>query len=508
MKKLNINTNHVCSFKVKNIYLFHIVTVRRIEVIRGIPVQSAHQPRNCIEKIWESHVIGRQLGHPDVFAIDFMLIHEVTSAQAFSMLEERGLPVWNTSRFLATLDHSIPTRKNRFEIFDDAARLQVEQLRTNTKRHGIPLHDFDSGSQGIVHVIGPELGITQPGMTIVCGDSHTSTHGAFGALAFGIGTSEVGHVLASGCLLLSRPKTMRVVFDGSFKPNVSAKDTILKLIETIGIGGANGHIIEYTGAAIKRLSMEERMTICNMSIECGARAGLIAPDQITYDYIAERAYAPRGPRWDEAILYWNSLTSDPDASYDRTVVIDLNSLEPMITWGTNPGQACAVKSTIPLVEALMIDEQESARSALKYVRLESGQSLFKVPVDWAFVGSCTNGRIEDLRIVANILKDRRVSKNVQFFIVPGSEHVRAQAIQEGLDRIFQEAGADFRLPGCSMCLGMNDDKVPAGKRCISSSNRNFVGRQGPGSITHLASPATVAASAVAGFICTQEDIRE
>jgi 3-isopropylmalate/(R)-2-methylmalate dehydratase large subunit len=457
--------------------------------------------RNIIEKIWDSHAIVSQPGHPDIFAIDFMLIHEVTSAQAFQMLKERDLKVWNRSRFLATLDHSIPTRQNRLEIFDDSARAQVEKLRANAEEFGIAIYDFGSGQQGIVHVVGPELGITQPGMTIVCGDSHTSTHGAFGALAFGIGTSEVGHVLASGCLLLKKPKTMRVEFTGSFCHGVYAKDAILKLISEIGIGGANGHIIEYCGDAVKNMSMEERMTICNMSIECGARAGLIAPDETTYAYIQGKKHAPSNERWNQALEYWQSLESDAGARYDKSISIDLSALGPMITWGTNPGQAAEIRSRIPQINMFTQDEQLSAKQALEYVKLKPGDSLDGIPFEWAFVGSCTNGRIEDLRVVADILKNKKIAPGVTFYIVPGSEAVRNQALAEGLDKIFIAAGADFRMPGCSMCLGMNDDKVPSGQRCISSSNRNFVGRQGPGSITHLASPATVASSALVGKVC-------
>ena len=460
--------------------------------------------RNIIEKIWDSHAIVSQPGHPDIFAIDFMLIHEVTSAQAFQMLKERNLKVWDRSRFLATLDHSIPTRQNRFEIFDDSARAQVAKLRANAEEFEIAIYDFGSGQQGIVHVVGPELGITQPGMTIVCGDSHTSTHGAFGALAFGIGTSEVGHVLASGCLLLTKPKTMRVEFTGSFSNGVYAKDAILKLISEIGIGGANGHIIEYCGEAVKAMSMEERMTICNMSIECGARAGLVAPDQTTYDYIQGKKHAPSNERWDQALEYWKSLQSDVEAMYDKSITIDLSSLGPMITWGTNPGQAGEILSCIPHINVLTQEEQLSAKQALEYVKLKPGDSLDGMPFEWAFVGSCTNGRIEDLRVVADILKNKKIAAGITFYIVPGSEAVRNQAMAEGLDKIFIEAGADFRMPGCSMCLGMNDDKVPSGQRCISSSNRNFVGRQGPGSITHLASPATVACSALAGKVCVPD----
>ncbi len=462
--------------------------------------------RNIIEKIWDAHTVVHHTGHPTIVAIDFMLIHEVTSAQAFQMLADRNLPVWNTSRFLATLDHSIPTRPNRLEIFDQSARLQVEKLRENAVRHGIPLYDFGSGRQGIVHVVGPELGITQPGMTIVCGDSHTSTHGAFGALAFGIGTSEVGHVLASGCLLLQKPKTMRVNFSGRFQPGVYAKDAVLKLISEIGIGGANGHVIEYCGDAVERMSMEERMTICNMSIECGARAGLMAPDETTYEYIKSRPHAPRDEAWDTAVRYWNSLRSDAGCSYDRSIDIDLNCLEPMITWGTNPGQACHLSGHVPDSENASQSDRLAAQQALDYVKLEPGAQLEGTPIQWAFVGSCTNGRIEDLRIVAEMLAGRKISQDVTFYVVPGSEAVREQAIAEGLDRIIRDAGGDFRMPGCSMCLGMNDDKVPVGKRCVSSSNRNFVGRQGPGSITHLASPATVTASAIFGKLTSPRQI--
>lgn len=460
--------------------------------------------KNIIEKIWETHVIHDQQGHPTLLAIDLMLIHEVTSAQAFEVLRERKLGIYAPHRLLATLDHSIPTRKNRFQIFDDSARIQVEALRKNAKDFGISLYDFDSGRQGIVHVIGPELGVTQPGMTIVCGDSHTSTHGAFGALAFGIGTSEVGHVLAAQGILQKKPKTMKVEFKGKFRPGVFSKDAILKLIAEIGIGGANGHVIEYCGEAISLMSMEERMTVCNMSIECGARAGLIAPDAKTLDYIKGREYAPKGDHWESASSHWMSLCSDPDATYDKEVVIDVNILRPMVTWGTNPEQGISINEQIPVVSALPETHKTVAQKALEYVQLSEGSSIEGTPIDWAFLGSCTNGRIEDLRVAAAILKGKRIAENVTFYVVPGSESVMHQAEKEGLKSIFEEAGASFRMPGCSMCLGMNDDKVPAGKRCISSSNRNFVGRQGTGSMTHLASPATVVASAIEGKITSPE----
>jgi 3-isopropylmalate/(R)-2-methylmalate dehydratase large subunit len=458
------------------------------------------QARNCIEKIWDAHVVTQEPGHPAVFAIDLMLIHEVTSAQAFSMMRERGLRPFDTSRLLATLDHSIPTRKNRLEIYDEQAANQVATLRENCRTEGIEIFDFNSGFQGIVHVIGPELGVTQPGMTIVCGDSHTSTHGAFGALAFGVGTSEVGHVLVSSCILQSKPKTMKVEFRGRLATGASAKDLILRLISEIGIGGANGHIIEYCGDTIATLSMEERMTICNMSIECGARAGLIAPDDTTYTFLRGRPRVPSGTEFERAVERWSTYRSDPGCHYDREIVLDATDLEPMITWGTNPSQGISLSGSIPLLETLEDPERSAAQAALDYVKLQEGQRMVGVPIQWAFIGSCTNGRIEDLRIAAEVLREQKVHPDVTLYIVPGSEQVMRQAQEEGLDKIFDAAGAHFRNPGCSMCLGMNDDKVPAGARCISSSNRNFVGRQGTGSYTHLASPATVATSAIYGCI--------
>ena len=363
--------------------------------------------------------------------------------------------------------------------------------------------DFDQG-QGIVHVIGPELGLTQPGRTIVCGDSHTSTHGAFGAYAFGIGTSEVAHVLATGCLLQLKPKSMKVEFKGKFRQGVFAKDAILALIGKIGIGGANGHVIEYCGETIENMTMEERMTVCNMSIECGARAGLIAPDKTTFAYLKGRQYAPAKDKWDKAIEYWLSLRSDPGAHYDKEIVIDLDHLHPVVTWGTNPGQSVQINQSIPKLIDLPETEHAVTKAALAYTQLSESTPIAGTPIDWAFVGSCTNGRIEDLRLVAQVLKNAHVHSDVTMYIVPGSEAVLKQTKDEGLDKIFLAAGAQLRMPGCSMCLGMNDDKVPPGKRCISSSNRNFQGRQGPGSITHLASPATVAASAIAGHLASPE----
>ncbi|MFK8012142.1 MAG: 3-isopropylmalate dehydratase large subunit [Marinicellaceae bacterium] len=454
--------------------------------------------KNIIDKIWDSHVVKQAKGHPAILGIDFCLVHEVTSAQAFDTLRHKNLPVLDTSKLLATVDHSIPTRKNRHEIFDQMAKAQVQKLRDNTQEFNVPFYDMDSSHQGIVHVVGPELGITQPGMTIVCGDSHTATHGAFGALAFGIGTSTVGHVFASGCLLMNKPKIMKVAFDGEFQPGVSAKDAIMKLIAKIGIGGANGHVIEYTGSAIENMSMEARMTMCNMSIECGAVAGLIAPDETTFRYLKSKKHAPN-ENWSKAVQYWDSLKSDDDCHYDHEIEIDVSHLQPMVSWGTNPQQAIEINQNIPL------SDDEMNNTALQYVQLKAGEKLVNTALDWAFLGSCTNGRIEDLRVTAAILKNKKIANNMTFYVVPGSEQVMQQAADEGLIDIINQSGAEFRMPGCSMCLGMNDDKVPAGKRCISSTNRNFVGRQGTGSITHLASPATVAASAIAGKIVSAQN---
>ncbi len=460
--------------------------------------------KNIIQKIWDAHVVMQKHGHPVVFAIDKMLLHEVTSAQAFDELRQRGLTLKHPERLIATLDHSIPTRQNRHVMKDVMAKQQVESLRRNAEEFGVKLYDFGSESQGIVHVMGPELGFTLPGETLVCGDSHTSTHGAFGTLAFGVGTSEVAHVMATGCILQQTPKTMKVEFRGHFHTGITAKDAIMKLIAMIGIGGAKGHIIEYTGAAIQQLSMEARMTLCNMSIECGARAGLIAPDQTTFNYLQNRPYAPKGADWQNALQHWRELASDADCDYDQTVVVDLDVLEAMVTWGINPEQAISINACVPTLEELPETHHTMAEQAYAYTQLKPGQAIKRQKIDWAFVGSCTNGRIEDLREVSKVLKQHRIADSVTMYIVPGSEKVLAQAKAEGLDKIFKKAGADFRMPGCSMCLGMNEDKVPAGARCISTSNRNFIGRQGPDSITHLASPRTVALSAVAGHITDEE----
>lgn len=456
--------------------------------------------KNIIQKIWDNHVVSQQPGHPAVLAIDLMLLHEVTSAQAFTVLKEKNLQPYRPERLVATIDHSIPTRKDREVFFDAMAKKQVDTLRENCKTFGVRMYDYDSQHQGIVHVIGPELGVTQPGLTIICGDSHTSTHGAFGALAFGVGTTEVGHALAAGAILTTTPKTMKVEFNGQLRPGVSAKDLVMKLIAEIGFGGGTGYVIEYTGEAIRRLSMEERMTVCNMSIECGARAGLIAPDETTFNYLKGRPDAPGEAHWQRAVSYWQSLCSDEGCEYDKVISVDISALKPMVTWGTAPSQAIEIDATIPTIASLDKIEGEMAKAALDYIGLQENQPMAGVPIDWAFLGSCTNSRIEDLRIAAKIMQGKKIADTVTMYVVPGSEAVMQQAKEEGLDKIFEEAGAQFRMPGCSMCIGMNDDKVPAGQRCISTSNRNFVGRQGPGSRTHLASPATVAVSALAGKI--------
>ena len=460
--------------------------------------------QNIINKIWQRHVVQSQANFPDTLYIDRILLHEVTSAQAFAELKQRNIPIRNKQNLLATIDHSIPTDKNRAVISDAIARTQVDTLRENCAATGVTIFDIESQHQGIVHVVGPELGFTLPGTTIICGDSHTSTHGAFGALAFGVGTSEVTHAMATSCILQDRPKSFKVEFKGLPNKYFTAKDAVLKLIAEIGIGGGQGSVIEYVGEYIRSLSMEARMTICNMSIECGARAGLVAPDETTFAYLKGRRYAPKDSAWDLAQQDWLSLVSDENAEYDQEIIIDIANAGPMITWGINPEHAIALNSVTPSLDAG--GDRATLEKAYAYTGLQVGQSLLGKPIDFAFVGSCTNGRIEDLRAVAKILDGRKVAANVTMYIVPGSEQVKAQAEAEGLDKIFSAAGADFRMPGCSMCLAMNPDKVPEGKRCVSTSNRNFIGRQGPNSITHLASPQTTAASAVAGFITTEEQL--
>ncbi len=460
--------------------------------------------QNIINKIWHSHIVQSKANFPDVLYIDRILLHEVTSAQAFAELKNRNINIRNKQNLLATIDHSIPTDKNRAVIADEIARKQVDTLRANCAETGVTIYDINSQHQGIVHVVGPELGFTLPGTTIICGDSHTSTHGAFGALAFGVGTSEITHAMATSCILQDKPKTFKVEFRGTPSKYFTAKDAVLKLISVIGIGGGQGCVIEYVGNYIRSLSMEGRMTICNMSIECGARAGLVAPDETTFAYLEGRKYAPQGDAWNKAKQEWLKLVSDIDSSYDHEIVIDIENAGPMLTWGINPEHAISLDQLTPNLDAG--GDVATLEKAYAYTKLKPHQSLQGTPIDFAFVGSCTNGRIEDLRAVAKILDGRKIAQHVTMYIVPGSEQVMAQAIAEGLDKIFISAGADFRMPGCSMCLAMNADKVPAGKRCVSTSNRNFIGRQGPNSITHLASPQTTAASAIAGYITSEEQI--
>jgi 3-isopropylmalate/(R)-2-methylmalate dehydratase large subunit len=458
-------------------------------------------PQTIIEKIWNQHVVDQQEGAPAILAIDLHLVHEVTSPQAFTGLRARGLKVRRPDRTVATADHSIPTTPRNLPIADEMAAAQVKQLEANCAEFGVPLHGWESPNQGIVHVIGPELGLTQPGATIVCGDSHTATHGAFGALAFGIGTSEVEMVLATQCLLQRKPKTYLVRVDGTLRPGVSAKDIILALIARIGVGGGTGHVFEYAGSAIRALSMEERMTICNMSIEGGARAGLVAPDETTFAYLKDRPHAPQGADWDAAVARWRTLTSDEGATYDKEIVIDANTLEPMVTYGTNPGMGLPISGTIPNPA----DESDPAAAraltrALEYMDLRAGDSIIGRPVNTVFIGSCTNGRISDLRLAANVLKGHTVAKGVRVMVVPGSADVKRQAEREGLDTIFRDAGADWREAGCSMCIAMNGDQLAPGEYAISTSNRNFEGRQGKGGRTFLASPLTAAATALTGVI--------
>jgi 3-isopropylmalate/(R)-2-methylmalate dehydratase large subunit len=459
------------------------------------------QPRTIIEKLWDSHVVAERPGAPSLIWIDLHLVHEVTSPQAFSGLRERGLKVRRPDLTLATVDHSIPTTPRSLPIMDQVAAAQVKQLEANCREFGIPCFGFESSRQGIVHVIGPEIGATQPGMTVVCGDSHTATHGAFGALAFGIGTSEVEHVLATQCLLQRKSKTYRVLVEGRLKDGVSAKDIILNLISRIGIGGATAHTIEYCGDTIRSLSMEERMTICNMSIEAGARAGLVAPDDTTYQFLAGRPLAPQGAEWEAALARWRQLPTDEGAAYDNSIRIDANELEPMITFGTNPGMGIGVSGRIPDPSNVADPiERESLIKALRYMDLKPGQPLVGQPVNVVFIGSCTNSRMSDLRAAATVLKGRKVNPNVRTMVVPGSMEIKRQAEAEGLDRIFREAGAEWREAGCSMCIAMNGDQLQPGEYSVSTSNRNFEGRQGKGGRTFLASPLTAAATAVTGKV--------
>jgi 3-isopropylmalate/(R)-2-methylmalate dehydratase large subunit len=465
-----------------------------------------NQPRTIIEKLWDSHVVAEQPGAPTLIYIDLHLVHEVTSPQAFSGLRERGLKVRRPDLTFATADHSVPTTPRSLPIVDKTAATQVAQLEANCKEFGIPCFGFHSEHQGIVHVIGPEQGLTQPGMTVVCGDSHTATHGAFGALAFGIGTSEVEMVLATQCLPQRKSKTYQVLVEGSLRQGVTAKDISLNLISRIGIGGGTGCVFEYSGPAIRALSMEERMTVCNMSIEAGARAGLVAPDDTTYQYIAGRPYAPKEAEWDAALARWKQLPTDPGAAYDKTITIDASRLEPMITFGTNPGMGIPISSRIPDPSGVPDPiERESLIKALRYMDLKPGEPLLGHPVNVVFIGSCTNSRMSDLRAAAAVLKGHKVNPGVRVMVVPGSQDIKRQAQAEGLDTIFKEAGADWREAGCSMCIAMNGDQLAPGEYSVSTSNRNFEGRQGKGGRTFLASPLTAAASAITGKVT---DIRE
>jgi len=464
------------------------------------------KPKTIFEKIWDSHVVKRAEGYPDALFIDRHFIHEVTSPQAFDGLKKRGIQVFNTSRTTATADHNVPTKDQHLPIKEALSRHQVETLRKNCKEFGVELYDLGHAYQGIVHIIGPELGLTQPGMTIVCGDSHTSTHGAFGNIAFGIGTSEVEQVLATQCILQYKPKTMKIEINGKLGKGVVSKDIILYIISKISASGATGFFVEYAGDAITSLSMEARMTICNMSIEMGARGGLIAPDETTFNYIRGRKFAPQGEAFDRKVEEWKKLKTDKGASYDSVLTFDAADIGPMITYGTNPGMGMKVTDRIPTVAELKeISEQHSFTKSLEYMGLEPGSSLLGKAIDYVFIGSCTNARIEDLRLVADMVKGKTKASNVEVWVVPGSKQVEDQARREGLDKIFEAAGFELRSPGCSACLGMNEDKVPAGKYCISTSNRNFEGRQGPKSRTFLASPLSAAAAAITGRVT---DVRE
>ena len=464
-------------------------------------------PRTLLQKIWESHVVSQEADAPAVLYIDLHLVHEVTSPQAFEGLREKGLKVRRPERTVATMDHSTPTSGLSITLVDELAIRQLRQLQNNCREFGISLYDLDDPQRGIVHVIGPELGLTQPGMTIVCGDSHTATHGAFGALAFGIGTSEVEHVLASQCLLQYRPRTYQVNFEGRLPKGVSAKDMILELIARIGIGGGTGHVFEYSGAAVRALSMEERMTLCNMSIECGARAGMVAPDETTFEYLAGRQFAPQQAAWEKAVAYWQSLPSDLGASYDKSITLDVSRLEPMITYGTNPGMGIPISQPVPdPAQEPDLGKRAGLEKALRYMGLPAGRSLLGHPVDIVFLGSCTNSRLSDLRQAAAIIKGRKVADGVRMIVVPGSESVRRQAEAEGLDQVFKEAGGEWRFSGCSMCIAMNGDALQPGQYAVSTSNRNFEGRQGPGGRTFLASPLTAAAAAVSGCLVDPREI--
>ena len=459
---------------------------------------------SLFEKIWRKHVVSQAEGYADLLYVDAHFIHEVTSPQAFDGLRKRNLPVFRPERTFATADHNVPTKNQHLPIAEPLSRKQVETLRKNCQYFGLELYDLENPNQGIVHVIGPELGITQPGKTIVCGDSHTSTHGAFGTIAFGIGTSEVEQVLATQCILQTKPKTMRIEINGKLKQGVYAKDLILHIISQLTSSGATGYFIEYTGTCIRNLSMEARMTICNMSIEMGARGGLIAPDTKTFAYLQDRPFAPKGKAWTKNLALWKQLYSDSEAQFDKMYTFEADFIEPMLTYGTNPDMGIGISQAIPSPN-MINTKAANFQKALDYMGLKSGQKLIDLPIDYAFIGSCTNARIEDLRLVAHFVKGKRKADHVFAWVVPGSKRVERQAQKEGLDKILQAAGFELRQPGCSACLGMNDDKVPPGKYCISTSNRNFQGRQGPNARTILASPIMTAAAAIAGKIV---DVRQ
>jgi 3-isopropylmalate/(R)-2-methylmalate dehydratase large subunit len=465
--------------------------------------------KTLAEKLWDSHVVHEAAGEPDLLYIDLHLIHEVTSPQAFDGLRLAGRPVRRPDLTLATEDHNVPTTDILLPIADPVSRLQVETLRRNCEEFGVTLYPMGHALQGIVHVIGPQLGMTQPGMTIVCGDSHTSTHGAFGSIAFGIGTSQVEHVLATQTLPMDRPKTMAVTVTGALAAGVTPKDVILAVIAKTGTGGGQGYMVEYRGDTFENMSMEGRMTVCNMSIEWGARCGIIAPDQTTFDYVEGREHAPKGADWTAAVEHWKTLRTDDDAEFDAEIFLDASTLTPFVTWGTNPGQGAPLGANVPLPEDYEDDAQRSDfEKALKYMGLTPGMALREISVDTVFLGSCTNGRIEDLRAAADVIKGHKVAAGVRMLVVPGSVQVREQAQQEGLDAIFTEAGAEWRGAGCSMCLGMNPDQLQPGERSASTSNRNFEGRQGKGGRTHLVSPLVAAATAITGHLASPADLQE
>jgi len=469
-------------------------------------------PKTLFEKVWDQHVVVEpdEPGMQSVLYIDLHLIHEVTSPQAFSELERRGIPVRRPNQTVATMDHSTPTEPGvslkELRVLDPRGAAQLDRLQENCTRHGIALHALGTDGNGIVHVMGPEQGLTQPGMTIVCGDSHTSTHGAFGALAFGIGTTEVGHVLATQALLMHKPKTLEIRAEGRLGEGITAKDLILGIIATMGVDGGTGHVMEYTGSAIEALDMEGRMTVCNMSIEAGSRAGMIAPDETTFQYLQGRSYTPSGTEWKEAVEGWRGLRTDPGAAYDRTITLDASSMEPMVTYGTNPGMAIPVTGSIPDPAAVPPHRQEALSKALRYMGLEPGSPIQGKPVQVVFLGSCTNSRLSDLRAAAQLMKGKRVASGVKMLVVPGSQWVKRVAEEEGLARIFLEAGAEWREPGCSMCLAMNTDRLNPGEYALSTSNRNFEGRQGPGGRTFLGSPLTAVATAVAGVVTDPREL--